>query len=294
MSEQPIRDLTPTPPPPLSRQRKSEIKQAVLERVRSERAGDVWSRRRRRSLLGGALVAAVLASAGIAAALGLTGPDPQQAARVVGDHEQASTVHLDGWRPSLRAEQVSCLAPDADGRGGADRAETPASELPLADPLTRELLVEECASGNDMARDRGGLPREGASVCVYERGSYPHPAVALAGAGCADLGLGARPITDADLEEINRMRAVEVAVLAVPGDCPTAAEARVWAEERLAEAGRDLPVRVFDEGPGLCYRGVVYWYDGPWAPGVTVQVHGDQPADGDADRRHVRRDGSSG
>lgn len=277
MNEDWIRDLKPTPPP-LSQQRKSEIKQAVLKRVRSEQASDASSRRRRRSLLGGALVAAVLASAGVAAAFGLTLPDPEQAAKVVDDHEQASTVHLDGWRPSLRAEQVSCVAPDAHGASGAAWTETPASEFPLADPLTRELLVEECASGNDMARNRGGFAQADASVCVYERGSYPHPVVTLAGRGCADLAVEATPITDADLEEINRMRAVEVAVLAVPGDCPTAAEARAWAEDHLAEAGRDLPVRVFDEGPEPCYRGVIYWYDGPWAPGVTVQVHGDQPA----------------
>ena len=277
MIEEHLRDLVP-PERQLSPQRKHEIKEGLMQRITEEGQPCPVPRRRRR-LIGGVVVAA-LASGGVAAAttIGLGQPDPEQSARVIRSHEEQATVHLDGWRPSLGAESVDCLGPATgkltDPEVGIG---TQASEFPLEEQLSTEILINECATRNDWARSEGGFDPGKARVCVRD-GAYPLALVALEGLSCTEAGTGVKAMTAEDLDQLNRMRALEVAVLAVPEKCPTAGEAKDWARARLAEAGQDLAVRVLNEGDA-CYRGVVHWEPGE----VLVQALGDQLQHGPRD-----------
>ncbi|HEX6421022.1 MAG TPA: hypothetical protein VFZ77_21140 [Acidimicrobiales bacterium] len=198
------------------------------------------SRRRRAAVAAGVL--AVTAGGGVAAATVLrTGPDPVESARVGEVFDGIEDAHLPGWRWELRAEAVTCVFPDGQ------EAVTAASEFPLDGLLTAELMVEECASGNDHARAQGGVDPDGAEVCVRD-GDLPPAVVVLGGASCADAA-GARPATGDDFAELNRMRGVEVALLAAPQDCATTAQAVSWAEQVVAARDLDLAVEVTPQLP---------------------------------------------
>lgn len=179
-------------------------------------------------------------------------PDPAHVARVAEVFSRVSAAHTPGWRWELRAEDVACWFPD----GGAMR--TSASEFPMEQALTAEHLVQECSQGNDSARMAGGFDATDAQVCV---GGADHPvaAVTLDGRSCDAADPGLRPMTDADLVELNRMRAVEVALLAAPQDCSSEEQSVAWAEQVVAAADLGLDVEVTPQMP-----------DGsPAPPGVT-------------------------
>jgi hypothetical protein len=218
----------------------------------------------------------VLGSAGaVAAGVAMSRPDPQQSAQVERDFSSQAQSHLEGWRPELSAERVMCLYPETEGA-----LFTFAAEFPLDEPLTQAKLASEC-TGNDWAQKLtqdgvGPFAASSATMCVTEEGTYPMAVVGVGGIDCAitpvrelvpDVDapeyrdVDTRRMTTEDLEQLNRMRAVEVAVLAVPADdrCPSSEQAADWAQARLDEYGiEDLEVRKDGEGEG-CYRGRTSW-----------------------------------
>ena len=147
---------------------------------------------------------------------------------------------------------------------------TAASEFPLEDTLTADRLVEECTSGNDWARSQGGFDAQQATACVRD-GDFLLAVVALDGLGCSGAGDGVRPITDDDLARLNEMRAVEVAVLANPDECPTLDDAVDWAKARVDEHGEQLNVRGVPGSDNGCYGGTTYW---DWDEVVVEQISG--------------------
>lgn len=143
----------------LSPERKQQIKEQLMRQVQPEPQPAKGGRGRR--VAAGLAAAAVLATGGIAAAGAFGGPDAEQVAQVIENSEDASSVHLDGWRPALRAESVACIgsgqSPLTDPR---ESGNTSASEFPLEEMLTAEHLVEECTAGTDWARVNGGFDPE--------------------------------------------------------------------------------------------------------------------------------------
>lgn len=99
------------------------------------------------------LATAVLLTAGVAAAAGIFSPDPADVETILDEYEGAADVHLPGWRPGLRTESVWCMYGPSEG------AATQASEYPLDQALTPELLIAECATGNDVARNQEVNPQ---------------------------------------------------------------------------------------------------------------------------------------
>jgi hypothetical protein len=205
---------------------------------------------------------------GAALASGNDGPSPTHAHTVEEALDDHGRVHLPEWRQELNAETVQCFRSVQDGPPQLI-VRTKASEFPMSELLTRERLVDECAGGTDAARQVGGFDRDGASTCV-SRSAARVSAVVLGG-DCGDL----ITMTDDDLRRLNELRAVEVAMLAVPSatECPTVTEATEWARLQLTEADVEASVSVMDEGDQACYRPVAYWDDAQ----VLVQALGFQP-----------------
>lgn len=248
--------------------------------------------RRTGRILALAALLSLVASAATAATLVLRDrPDPQEAAavdRAIGAASPAAAAHLDGWRPELHAEAVTCALPDGI-------VETTASELALTARLTRAAIVRECVSGNDLARlSAAPLRASAAVVCVRDAAHVPQPVVLLDGSSCArppaaldadracfapagapvldgagwcERGLPLRPLAAPDLATLNRLRAVEVSLLAVPADdrCPSLAAATRWAVEQVRASGLPLRVVADDRSGGVdgaCFLPSTYWPDG--------------------------------
>lgn len=188
-------------------------------------------------------------------------PDPAHVARIAEVFSARSVVHTPGWRWDLRAENVRCTFPDGSGM------DTSAGEFPMEHALTAEHFVQECSQGNDGARSVGGFDGTGAQVCVGGD-AYPTVAVTPDGRSCEAVDPGLRPMTDADLVELNRMRAVEAAMLADPLTCVSEEESAAWAEHVAAAAGVDLEVEITPQMP-----------DGsPAPPGMTPPASMEVPA----------------
>jgi hypothetical protein len=250
----------------LSADRHRQLEEATMTLIKSEPTQEPTDRPPRRSRLTRrtALIAAaiVVGTASVAgAAITLLGPDPEQAAQVVDDFSPAiGTIHPLGWRPDLQAEQTNCLLPGADAFVQEMLGGRPAYDFPLDEPLTEHHLAVACTE-DDAYASENGYTAATATVCVSDTGRHPEPTVVIDGSACASVGRDLRPITDQDLAELNQMRAVEVAFLAVPSEseCPTFIEARAWVNQQNSQFGTDLIVVELDEGSGVCYRGSVVW-----------------------------------
>jgi hypothetical protein len=253
------------------------------------------ARRRRRRAVAGALVATALLGGTALATIRMSSPDPEQSAQVVDDFSSVAEVHLDGWRPELAAESVVCLYPETEGA-----LFTGANEFPLDEPLTPAKLARECTS-NDWAQKLtqdgvGPFAVSTATMCVADEGTYPMAVVGVGGIDCTSTpirepvpdvdepvyrDIDSRRMTTEDLEQLNHMRAVEVAVLAVPAEdgCPSSEQATEWAQARLDEYGiEDLEVRQLGQGEG-CYRGRVSWDTDFYSDTgeIRIDVIGNQP-----------------
>lgn len=181
-------------------------------------------------------------------------PVPPPGGRLVPDPEEAAWVEaLTDYRQTIDAESLQCFGPDA--------APMPMPELPgerwmwsglhgvaLADLMTVDLMTAECADRYWYPADRTDA---GAQTCI--RGSapvVPPVVVALDGLTCADAagdGVALRPLADDDLVELNRLRAIEIGLLAVPYECATVEQTTAWVEGVLTEERLDLAVHVHDE-----------------------------------------------
>lgn len=200
--------------------------------------------------------AAALASVGTLAAFGYAttndGPAQEDTGALAADLEAAEGIFPPGWRPPLSAEAVLCVYADGTTLRAA------ASDFPLSEPLTSDRLIDECASKSDAASN--ARSQEVAVLCGDGAGQ---PVVHLNGE-CASQ----RSAAAVDVDELNRLRGVEVTMLNVATDrrvqadravrCPTAEEAQRWAAQVLADADLDIEVLTFDEG-NACYRPIAYW-----------------------------------
>lgn len=137
-------------------------------------------------------------AAGAALAAGNHGPSPTRAHSVEHTLDDHRAVHLPDWRQELNAETVQCFRATKDGPPQLI-VRTKASEFPIEEVLTRERLVEECASGTDAARQVGGFDSDGASTCVSR--SAVRVAAVVLGGGCGDL----TKMTDHDLRRLNEL-----------------------------------------------------------------------------------------
>lgn len=218
------------------------------------------SRRTRRVVILAATL--VVATAGVAAAAStLQQPDPEQAATVEDVYSPlVGTVHPLGWRPDLQAEVTNCLLPGSDAFVQEMLAGRPASGFPLQEALTREHLAATCTDDDAYASEHGYTAAD-ATVCIADLGQYIQPTVVIDGTDCAEASPELRPLTDQDLATLNEMRAIEVALLAVPSEtgCPTLDGAHQWVQQNLTQLGLDLTVIETDEGPDSCYRGITNW-----------------------------------
>lgn len=227
----------------------------LLSRIRA--TSDPARPRRRRKRTVAVLAAAAMAISTGAVASGLFEPDPQDLDTIVTEASEHADVHLPGWRPSLRAETVWCFY------DRSTYANTPVSEFPLDEALTRDRIATECSSGNDMVRSGQGAASEDLTFCsatipeeAYLRRVEERREPVLAGdvskasalvpivlgwqADCEQVDLDVdppmslSPLDQADIDRINRVREAEVTFRAtamqqcIPYDeaIQTAAQAR--------------------------------------------------------------------
>lgn len=218
----------------------------------------------------------VVLSAGVAIAAGIFNPDPVDVATIEDDGAKVADVHLDGWRPELKTESVWCMV---DSSAGAD---TMASEFPLGEPLTMEILLAECGSGNDVARNLD-TPLADFTVCeaTFTHQSYQErisvddrfdivegdlagdrpgfPVVLAWDADCATTLLDTSWDVDLaaleSLDDINQAREAEVGVRATAlNSCLSLDEARDMAATTRAELGQTWLLLEFEpEVASDCY-----------------------------------------
>jgi hypothetical protein len=172
-------------------------------------------------------------------------------------------------------------------------------EAPFDRAVTAEDFIAACASpkiqdehGDEATAAAGTFDPANATVCV-QPGDYPSVLIALGGLTCDGIHTldvdDARPMTDDDLAVINRMRAIDIAVLATPNSCDTRETAaahlqQIIDEERL---GLDITVPgdeeftaentpagfpVVEDPNTLCFKGNINWfgYVGDRTPKASV------------------------
>jgi hypothetical protein len=181
-------------------------------------------------------------------------PPQDQGRRLVPDPEEAALVEATPTgRPYIDSDSLQCLGPDPSGMPAPDLpserwAWASLYRMALADPITADRMAAECADIYWYPEDRSA---DDARACISDAGTPP-VVVTLDGLTCADAaadgGVSLRPLTDDDLAELNRLRAIEIGLLAAPHECATVAQASTWVEGVLAEEGLDLTVHVHD-GP---------------------------------------------
>lgn len=246
----------------------------LLARARgAEGATPTPRRRRRRTVV--ALAAALTIGSSAAVASGIFQPDPADIDTILDAAADAADVHLPGWRPSLRAETVECHY------SAGQSISTPVSDFPLDEALTREHITAECTSGNDMAGTMASPPDQ-VRLCaatitpeayrqrLAERGeplldgdvaqAAPVFTVALGWATtCGEANIESpapltlRPLTDADLDRINRTREVEVSLRAAARDqCLSRDEALAMADQARDHLDGEWPLV---SGPGMPAQG---------------------------------------
>ncbi|MBA3372867.1 MAG: hypothetical protein M3493_13995 [Actinomycetota bacterium] len=236
----------------------SGAKQALFEQIVSmpadtqpiatPRRGAVTARVPRKRLAVVAVATVMMLGAGGAFAAGVFSPDPVDVEAVTRQGDAAADVHLDGWRLELDAETVRC------DYGQGEVIETWAAQGSLSQPLSIDHLVDECATGTDMAT----LDAASAVVCSAPRGNYLLPVV-LNGGNCVTRGYD--PVDEATLlAHVNHLREVEIAIRGITrhNECLVAADAERLVVERAEASGEDLDVQVSsDDGP--CFAATVSW-----------------------------------
>lgn len=248
----------------LTDEERSELRLELLATIRSEgqtprgRPASQQSRGRRAVAFG--VAAAVLATATAAAAFaGLIGPDPQQAATIITNAEPAAGAHPEGWRPELNAELALCV-----GAVEADDFEVYASDGPLDGTVAAADLIEACAA---KAAALGRAQEDGAgAICrTGTAGADPFasPTVLLNSSECASAGLD--DYTLDDVADLNRARAVEVALRSNDDPCPSSDDALAWVRAQADRTGTDLVIHGAEnagEPPKVCFGAYVNWVAG--------------------------------
>ena len=251
--------------PKLREPRNEEVtrqRQRLMSTIRSEGTDAVAPGRRRRRRpsalirLLAATAALAVVGGGTAFAVSAFQPDGAQVASVERHWAVGRGVLQPGTRPALNAERVVC-----DYRNVA--AETPlgstfASGFPLGSELTERRLMDECRTGTDAVRTAPvSVP---SLLCsVTPPGEHlPIPVVTFGFATCEAAAL--QPVNANLIDEQNRMRQAEIAILAVPSTCPTAPQTIDWVHAHVVGSPQPLRVLDVDQYPGgRCYLPFVHW-----------------------------------
>ncbi|HEY6358561.1 MAG TPA: hypothetical protein VIX35_09975 [Vicinamibacterales bacterium] len=231
--------------------------------------------------------ALALAGGGIAAAVTLASPTPQQASSIYHHYYPgAGAGHISGTRPTLNSEEVRCDYRGVvglplsvrDGVVGDDFA----SSAPLTTPLTGQMLVHACSS---VAETGGTVPSSvPAMLCETTAPSSATdtpagwPVVVYGDETCSSAGY--EDTTSGLIDEVNQRRGIEATLDAVPETCPSQAQALDWVHQQLSLLGVEMQVTTWYGGPGgSCYLPYVQWWSPP-AGGPVVQVTASEEAGG--------------
>lgn len=250
------------------------------------------SRRRsspRRLMLAVALGAMMLTSA-VAVASVIFQPEPEDVASILAEAEEAGryAVHTEGWRPTLRTEEVWCAY--EDGTVGSTRS----TEFELDEEMIERDLIDACADGPDEARHRHldteidytlcegtGDPQDLRQLLADEAFAGPilqgditqnrpgFPVLLGWDADCAETTIDTTnpPVMLRDLPSLvaaNRAREVEIGLTAAAlQDCLTLKQAEAMARQADAELQGDwvimeMPHRQGGGDDGHCRR---VWLD---------------------------------
>lgn len=207
------------------------------------------STRKHFRLIVGAAAASLIAVAGAAAVVVASKDDSNKPDTVV---EQPTTVpdrsvpnpdelvDVDGiWQ--VDAETVQC----ASDPWSWARIPNP----PPAEPLTVEMMKSQCAE-TSVAGEPSDIAQ--ASACIGDGQEFPVVVIALRGDSCDEAptegGYTLRPMDDADLAEINHLRAIEFAFNAVPGTCARMEDVVGQVRTVMKQEGLDLEI-VEDDSP---------------------------------------------
>lgn len=210
-----------------------------------------------------------------AIATGMFEPDPADVSTILHNAAGQAQVHLDGWRPELRAEAVWCVY------GDGSTISTYASEFALDQPLTEELLTSECTSGNDLVRNLARppadvtvcgaiVPRQDVQRGLGERGEritsgqlsddrHRFPVVLGWDADCATAQLGTTPSVDlaalTSFDAINQAREVEISLRAAAVQhCLNDTQAHEMAEQARSHLANDWVVATGNAIRPRCYQ----------------------------------------
>jgi hypothetical protein len=220
----------------------------------------------------------------------LLGPTPQQAKKIYEHYYPNNGAgHIADTRPTLNAELVLCDYRDVpsgsdpevlpkDNSGNPAFVEAFASNEPLTELLTSQMLVSACATEPTSMQDAAIPASVPASLCVTGQPTTANPGnwpvVVFGSTTCAAAGDG--PAPSHLLGQVNRRRSIEATIDAVPESCPTESQAVSWVKEQLADLQLNYTIQLTDGGPGgACYLPYVQWWQfvgagGPSAPFVEV------------------------
>jgi hypothetical protein len=225
---------------------------------------------------GAAIVGLAVAGGGIAAAVTLLGPTPQQAKSIYQHYyPNQGAGHIPGTRPTLNAELVLCDYRDLpslpadpellpkDNSGNPVFVEAFASNEPLTESLTEESLVSACTNEPTSLRDAAIPASVPATLCVTGQPTSASPGdwpvVVFGGTTCA--AAGDEPAPDGLLDQINQHRSIEASIDAIPESCPTETQAVNWVKSELANLDLNYPIQATNSGPGgTCYLPYVQWW----------------------------------
>jgi hypothetical protein len=257
---------------------------------------DVLRRRRhwgRVSLpgVGAAVAVLAIAAGGIAAAVVLTSPTPQQASSIYQHYYPDNGAGMvPGTRPALNSELVLCdyqgdpIAPvqldqGVNGNGAKNFPEAFASSAPLTVPLTTQMLVNACAVANAGAgyTVSTSIP---ATLCATGNNATAAPSgwplVIFGDRTCSSVG--ASLASNNLLTQVNQRRTIEATIRAVPEACPTAAQATDWVEQQSAALNLTMTIVPMGGTGGSCYLPYVEWQPRPGTSLPWVEISPSQYA----------------
>jgi hypothetical protein len=241
-----------------------------------ERAGGRHRRSRRHwAWLPTGVVAVAVTCGGIAAAFTVLGPNSQQAQRITNAFQPDSGAGLvPGTRPTLNSESVLCQISGNPNPPGS----TQASDAPMTEPLTAEMLVRACQHSDVVNMQTSQIPVTPATLCVTTQIAAQTgeptgwPVVVLGSSSCSGVGY-ALPPSDV-MAQVNRRRSVEATIIAIPEPCPTKEQTIRWVREQLATLRESM--KIVEAGIGVpggrCYLPTVHWAFPPTG-GPTVEVN---------------------
>ncbi len=181
------------------------------------------------------VVAVAVTFGGIAAAFTVLGPTSQQAQRITNAFQPDNGAGLvPGTRPTLNSESVLCQVSGNPNPPGS----TQASDAPMTEPLTAEMLVGACQHSDVVGVQTSQVPVTPATLCVTTQPAAQTgeptgwPVVVLGSSSCSGAG-DSLPPSDV-MAQVNRRRSVEATIIAIPETCPTKDQTIRWVREQLA------------------------------------------------------------